>query len=220
MLQNQVIAQDLPEDGCCLIDHGGEGNGIDDAREAVPARVVEREAEGGERLPAAGWHREREQASRLACLSAHMGQDLCPQPVYRGWAALSLFALHVRVEAGDQLVDDGGQLRPFSITLPSLDLVVEGFRVAKVGIYETREDHPAQKGELEANPLGVELNGRQEIPQIRRKLFLPLLVERLEGLLQALGQSCAGAYPVRQARVMSRDRISNEFGRDPVTRIS
>ena len=60
--RTDVLAKDGPEYLRRLVDHRGEGDGVDDTVEAVPASMVERESERGERLAAAGRDGQREHA--------------------------------------------------------------------------------------------------------------------------------------------------------------
>ena len=90
MLQNNVVAQHLAEDRGGLVDDDGEGDGVDDPLVPMRPGVVEREAERGERLAAAGRHRQREEAGRIAGARTDMVEDFRAQAVDRRIALAQL----------------------------------------------------------------------------------------------------------------------------------
>ncbi len=63
VLQHVLCAERIAKDRRRLVDDGCIGDDVDHAAKAVLQRVLERKGEGGERLPAAGWHREGKQSA-------------------------------------------------------------------------------------------------------------------------------------------------------------
>ena len=78
VFENSVVAEDLAEDVGRLVDHRREGDGVDDAVEPVGTSVLQREGERGQRLAAAGRHRQGEQALRVTGAGTDMGENVRP----------------------------------------------------------------------------------------------------------------------------------------------
>ena len=216
--QRDALAQHALEHLHRLVDDRGEGDGVDDAPQPVAAGVVEREAERGERLAAAGRHGQGEHAGRLRGLRPdmrqHLGADRADAASPPGGEAR-----HMRLVAREELGQQGLERRPVPIALPAFGAVVEGLRRQEVGVDQAGEQHPAEQAELEAGFSGVDPEAlRHEPAKWRIELLPPHRVRLREIALQPLVERDLAAEAVRQPRMMSGDRIGDELGQQPVSR--
>ena len=220
MLQHDLVAQHAAEDRGGLVDDGGERDGVDDPLVAVRLGVVKGEAERGERLAAAGRHRQREEAGRIAGARTHMIEDFGAQAVDRR-IRIAHFA-HMPVEGIDQTGQEGLQRGPFAVDLASLDPRVELLGILEIGIHEAREDHPSQEGELKRRfrsglSAPIERAGNRPVTSGTISDFQTAIERRFRKAFEALGQRGEGfALFVGQPGMMPGNRIRDQFGDKPV----
>src|SRR5688572_579068 len=81
--QHDIVTQHAAEDRGILVYDGGERDRKYDPLMAVRPGVVEREAERGQRLAAAGRHRQGEEAGRIGRARTYMIENVCAQSVDR-----------------------------------------------------------------------------------------------------------------------------------------
>ena len=145
-----------------------------------------------------------------------MGENVGAQSAKRAAAGAGRYVRHVRIEAGDQAVDDRGQRGPVAVEVVSLRLCVKLLGVAIVSIDQAGEHHPSEHRDLKgcAALVLVPSEAQWEKPAgFGRKLALPGRIESREPFHEAL-RECAVPAPIGQAGVMAGDAISrNQCGK-------
>nr|WP_284540040.1 hypothetical protein [Pleomorphomonas sp. T1.2MG-36] len=218
VFENSVVAEHLAEDVGRLVDHRREGDGVDDSVEPVGTGMLQREGERGQRLAAAGRHRQGEQALRVTGAGTDMGENVGPQPIDRVVGRRGYLLRHIGVEAGNEAGQQIGQTRPRAVDGPPFDTSVELLGVLEIGVGEAGKQHAAEHGEREA-PLavGIELPVRSKAFQQRRDVARPRRIKTTE---IELGEACIErvtvAGPVGKPGVMAGDGIGHEVGHQPV----
>nr|WP_244639581.1 hypothetical protein [Aureimonas endophytica] len=228
MFQDEILAQHLAEHGRRLLGDGGEGDGGDDAAEALRAGrrvveggMVEGEAERGQRLAAAGRHVQREEAGRHRGLGPHMREDAGAQD---GELALRLAeAGDLRPEAVPEGRQAGGEARPVAIRLrAAAGQDIETFRRLAVGIDQGAEQHAAEQGQLEREEIPLRRQAealRKQIRQVERQHHAPGGIEPFdETVARDAGRKIGlvRAAMVRQAGMVTGHHRCHQLRHDPV----
>src|ERR1700728_3814935 len=91
MLEHKIVAKHAAEDRGRLVDYSGKWDGVDNPFVPMHLRVVESEAERGQRLTAASRYGQREESGRIPGARSDGVQNLRPQAV-DGCLQVSLFA--------------------------------------------------------------------------------------------------------------------------------
>ena len=166
VLQHVVLrAQGAAEHVDGLFDDRGEGHHIDHAPQPMPARMLQREGERGQRLAAAGGHGEGEEARCQRGLRPRMLQHPLPQRVDIGRSRRRQ-GCQGRFES---LAEHVQRAMAAAVRGPAPGPGKEGLRRQEIGIHQAREQHPRQeclgeagmRGGLEAGWRHHRLGGRQ-----------------------------------------------------------
>ncbi|HWL04102.1 MAG TPA: hypothetical protein VNQ99_04070 [Xanthobacteraceae bacterium] len=174
--------------------------------------MFQREAERGQRLAAAGRHREREQARRQRRFCIGMVEDGRAQPIHlRVVAAMSG---HVAADRAQMMRADGAAARGHRLAAAA---DIERLGPQKIRIDQAGEQHPDEEGELKARRDGVrgrKLHAAAEVVEAGQagRMRLPAVIglKRFDAAVRERRARAFAAGAVHQAGMMAGDAEGQE----------